>query len=90
MVLNDAMYNIGGKRSSHSIAWCHLSSAYPSSWKLLDIANHSFKGYDAREAFAVENKIVYFGSSYEMKTFVLEKQESDQLEVAREDEGFKI
>ena len=59
VVLNDIIYNIGGNGSSHSVMW---SRANPSSkWYLRDLSNYNFSGYYLREAFVLENKIVYFG-----------------------------
>ena len=80
------MYNIGGVGSSHSIAWCDLRSPELPNWKILDLPNHIFSGYGLREAFVVENKIVYFGSCDAERTFVLEKEEKqERLKVVRED-----
>ena len=33
------IYNIGGRNTSHSLAWCALSSNYSSSWKLMSVPN---------------------------------------------------
>ena len=54
---------------------CHLSSTYSAEWKFLDLPNYSFTGYYDREAFVVQNKIVYFGLSNKNATFVLERDE---------------
>ena len=55
----------------------------------MDFPNYDFTGYEAREAFAMENKIVYFGASGFDSTIVLEREEeSEQLHVVRENEGF--
>ena len=52
----------------------------------MDLPNYSFTGYYDREAFVMENKIVYFGWSNKNATFVLERdEESEQLKVVRED-----
>ena len=52
----------------------------------MDIWNFSFKGYYYREAFAIENKIIYFGANGKKTTFVLEQEEeSEQLKAVRED-----
>ena len=40
----------------------------------MDVRNSSFKGFYDRQAFAVEDKIVYFGSSNKHATYVLEKE----------------
>ena len=80
------MYNIGGDNSSHSVMQCRLSSTYAAEWKFMDLSNYSFKGYCWREAFAVGNKIVYFGCLKKNATFVLEEEEeSEQLKAVRED-----
>ena len=85
------MYNIGGAGSSHSLMWCRLSSTYRAKWEFTDLASHNFGGYYSREALAVEYKIVYFGSWNANATFVLEQEEeSEQLKVVREDEGFDL
>ena len=50
----------------------------------MDLPTHSFKNYRCREAFAVEKRIVYFGTSSEMATFMLEvKKGSEELKVVR-------
>ena len=55
----------------------------------MDLSHYDFSGYHCREAFALENKIVYFGDMLKSVTFVLEKEEdSEQLRVVREDSGF--
>ena len=91
VVLNNVMYNIGGYLSSRSVAWCRLKSKYVTSWQFMDLSNSNFKGYSWREALVVENKIVYFGSSNENRTFVLEKEEqSEKLRVVRQDEGIDL
>ena len=55
----------------------------------MDVRNSSFIGFYDRQAFAVGNKIVYFGSNNKNTTFVLEKEEEgEKLEVVREDYGF--
>ena len=55
----------------------------------MDVEKYNFREYCYREAVAVENKVVYFGSNNVDSTFVLEKEEeSEQLKVVREDEGF--
>ena len=52
----------------------------------MDVTNYNFKRNFWREAFVVENKIVYFGSWNEKATFVLEKEEeAEQLRVVRKD-----
>ena len=80
------MYNIGGEGSFHSVMWCRLSSTYPAKWEFMDFPIYSFNGYYWREALAVENKIVYFGSNNQKVTFVLEQEgESEQLKVVRVD-----
>ena len=86
MVYQSVIYNLGGYKCSHSVAWCRLSSTTHFRWKLADLAHHNFKGYYSREAFEVENKIVYFGSRDVNSSFVLEQEEdSEQLRVVRED-----
>ena len=77
------MYNIGGAKSSHSVAWCRLSSNYPVKWKFIHFSNFNFKRYYDREALVVENKIVYFGVNNKNATFLLEQEESEQLKVVR-------
>ena len=85
------MYNIGGYQSSHSVMWCRLSSTYPAKWEFMDLLNYHFYGYFYREAFVVENKIVYFGSWNAKVTFVSEQEgESEQLKVVRTDGGFDL
>ena len=80
------MYNIGGKGAPHSVLWLRISSYGSSKWRSMDLAEHNFKGYYYREAFAVENEIVYFGSLNVKGTYVLAKEEeSEQLRVVRED-----
>ena len=55
----------------------------------MDVEKYNFREYCYREAVSVENKVVYFGSNNVDSTFVLEKEEeSEQLKVVREDEGF--
>ena len=50
----------------------------------MDVLNYNFKEYGAREAFVVENKIVYFGSYKEKTTFVLEQVEgTEKLSLVR-------
>ena len=57
----------------------------------MSVPNSDFREFCYREAFAVENKIVYFGSSSEGVTFVLEKDEnSEQLNVIRKEPGFDL
>ena len=57
----------------------------------MDFSSHTFKDFWLREAYPIENKIVYFGSSDAEATFVLEKEEgSEQLRVVREDEGLNF
>ena len=86
VVFNHVIYSIGRWRSSHSVMWCRLAC-----WKFIDLPNSAFKGYYYREAFALENKIVYLGSWNENASLVLEKEgESEQLKVAREDEGIDL
>ena len=70
---------------------CRLSSTYATEWKFVDLPNYSFKRYQEREAVVVENAIVYFGVNNKKSTFVLEQdEESEQLQVVREDEGFNL
>ena len=73
VVLNNNMYNIGGRESSHSVLWHDLCSNAPSEWKAMDLANYDFSGYCYREALVLENKIVYFGSGSKERTFILEQ-----------------
>ena len=57
----------------------------------MNLASYSFRRYPYREAFVLENKIVYFGSNYKFTSFVLEQEEeSEQLVVVREDKGFDL
>ena len=57
----------------------------------MDLPNYSFTSCWGSEAFAVENKIVHFGSDKKETTFVLEREaESEQLEVVREDTRFVL
>lgn len=57
----------------------------------MDLPHYDFTEYYDREALVVEDKIVYFGSSNEKITFVLEKEEeSEKLKEVREDEGFNL
>ena len=91
VVQNNVIYNIGGYPSSQSVLWCSLASNDPPNWKSMELQNHSFKGYCVREAFAVGNKIVYFGCYNHNATFVLEKEEEEEkLRVVRQDEGFNF
>ena len=83
VVLNNGIYNLGGDGSSHSVAWCRLCYNAPAKWEFVDLPNYSFAGYARREAFVIENKIVYFGSVHRETTFVLESGE--ELRVVRED-----
>ena len=85
VILNSAIYNIGGDESSHSVMCCRLVSSDPPKWKSLDLQGYSFKGYAYREALVVGSKIVYFGSNNKNATFVLEKEEEEKLRVVRED-----
>ena len=79
VVLNDVIYNIGGYHSSHSAVWCSLSSNYSFKWQDMNLANnYSFKGYWIREAFVVEDRIVYFGSQSREATFVLKKEQDSE------------
>ena len=85
------MYNIGGDGSSHSVIWCQLSSTYRAKWEFMDLQSHNFEKYLIREEFAVENRIVYFGSKNENATFVLAQEgESEKLKVVSEDDGFHL
>ena len=71
--------------------WGGLTSNGPPNWKFMDVSNYSFKKYCLREAFVLENKVVYFGSWNVKIAFVLEKEEdSEQLKVVREDEGINF
>ena len=57
----------------------------------MDLASYNFSNYCHREAFAVESKIVYFGSEDKNATFVLEEEEEcEQLKVVGEDLGFYL
>ena len=87
LVLNAVIYNIGGEQSSHSLLWCNLSRSL-CKWKPMDLVYQNVQGFWLREAFTLENKIVYFGSWNKNATFVLEQeQETEQLKVVREDDG---
>ena len=91
VVLDDVMYNLGGFGASHSIMWCDLNFSFAPNWNFMDLPNHSFKRSSLREAFVLENKIVYFGPHEQNRTFVLEKEgDSEQLKVVREDKGFGL
>ena len=85
-MLNNVIYNIGGAGSSHAVMWCRHSPTYAAKWEFMDLSTSGFTGYCGREAFAGENKIVYFGANCENATFVLEQEEdSEQLKVIRKD-----
>ena len=57
----------------------------------MDLPIFDFTGYPCREAFVVENRIVYFGDNCENKTFVLKKGEkSENIRVVREEKGFNL
>ena len=74
------MYNIGGFQSSHSVVWRILGYNAPFVWKSMNLANYDFTVYWAKEAFVVENKIVYFGRHNKKETLVLDNGgESEQL-----------
>ena len=65
---------------------CRLSSTYAAEWKFMNIQNYSFTGYQEREAYVVENRIVYLGNWIKKATFVLEMDEESQLlKVVRKD-----
>ena len=66
--------------------WNDLASIDREKWKCMDLETYNFRRYCSREAFVVENKIVYFGSRHNNATFVLRKEEeSEKLTVERED-----
>ena len=57
----------------------------------MDLKNYNFTDFSIKDALVEENKIVYFGLCHDNATFVLEtKEESKQLKVVREDEGFDL
>ena len=74
VIFHNLMYNIGGFPSTHSIVFSRLSSHCPPEWRFMDLPNYNFAGFGFREAFVVENRIVYFGSFKKKTTFVLEKE----------------
>lgn len=87
VVLHSIFYIIGGYGSSHSLLCCNLNSHQQPKWKGFDLQGVSLKGDYSRNAFNIENKIVYFGSSNPILTCVLEKEKySEKLRVVKRDE----
>ena len=42
VLLSNVIYNIGGRKSTHSVMWCPLICNIPSEWKLMDLVNYEF------------------------------------------------
>ena len=88
VVLHKVLYNIGGSESTHSVMWYPLM-ATEASWHAFNLVNSAFIGFENREATLLEGKIVYFGDSNVEATYILKrKEESEELEVMEELQGF--
>ena len=75
----------------------HLSCVETPQWhsplklEFIERPKYSFRRFNSREAFVLENKIVYFGSQNIKATFVLEQEEETELlKIISEDEGFDL
>lgn len=81
-VLNNILYNIGGRHSNSSVYWFDLLKK-DLVWNCMKQVGHfSFKGYRLRDATVLRNQIVYFGEYRETDTYVLQKKENqNELEV---------
>ena len=77
-MLNDVVYNIGGRYSTSSVCWLHLLSGKWSS--IQTVGENKFTDYRFRDATVVNNQIVYFGYYNEEATYVLEEK-SENLEL---------
>ena len=51
----------------------------------MEVKDHSFKGWYSRDAFVVDDKVVYFGFHSSKETLVFEKKQSE-LKVVRQDD----
>ena len=72
-MVQDVVFNIGGYQSSQSVFWLDLLNPR-SKWESSKQLKHfQFFGYWLRDAAVLKNRIVYFESSDDNTTYVLEK-----------------